>query len=398
LAINSSFAPIFADSLRCGCPYSQSELQFCVSKESSFAYNGSSTLHSRAPSWIRESLTATHLSCLDFDFVTFEQKYTIKGGPVFRDSSGQEITPDIFPFIGGGSIERISDVSIQLSGNNDVDCPIPSDFNQTDIIIQIKMPNNCPIDFINRIKQSDCLGKFNFRRIGLFIGHSDIGYPSCSTATGSNFGAHPEPEYPSNSCVYVANYDAINHNPLVHPIHLGLTTAHWIKEQIQTLCKIVDNVWQAPPFPSKWVLVAFNANTNHAERNKALQSVQRLQQEEPKQGEWITFSLGSSFEGTINLMLEHKFVLSPAGRGLDTHRTLEALMMGRIPIVRWSPNICSLANLPVLRILEWDDLTWDLLLSTWDRQLALGFGSFNTRKMFMPYWADELKNCMKKHV
>ena len=60
-------------------------------------------------------------------------------------------------------------------------------------------------------------------------------------------------------------------------------------------------------------------------------------------------------------MIQHKFVLSPHGNGLDCHRTWEALALGCIPIMRSSPLNPMFEGLPVLIVKEWRDVTPELL-------------------------------------
>jgi hypothetical protein len=76
-------------------------------------------------------------------------------------------------------------------------------------------------------------------------------------------------------------------------------------------------------------------------------------------------------------MLNHRFVLAPYGRGYDSHRILEALMLGRIPIVRWTPYVCAYEGLPVLRIRSWSELTWELLETTWIQQFEQYYDQTN---------------------
>ncbi|HEY2411100.1 MAG TPA: tetratricopeptide repeat protein [Pirellulaceae bacterium] len=57
--------------------------------------------------------------------------------------------------------------------------------------------------------------------------------------------------------------------------------------------------------------------------------------------------------------LQHRFVLSPLGNGLDCHRTWEALCLGCIPIVRSSPLDKLWEGLPVWIINSWSDVTED---------------------------------------
>ena len=54
---------------------------------------------------------------------------------------------------------------------------------------------------------------------------------------------------------------------------------------------------------------------------------------------------------------ENRFVVSPAGNGLDTHATWEALLAGCIPIVPKSPLDPLFEDLPVWLIGSWSDVT-----------------------------------------
>lgn len=82
------------------------------------------------------------------------------------------------------------------------------------------------------------------------------------------------------------------------------------------------------------------------------------------------------------------FVLSPMGGGYDCHRTWEAFCLGCIPIVKSSGLDPLFADLPVLIVKNWSDLTRQLLDTT--------LRSFNTREFFMDklrleYWTDLIK-------
>jgi hypothetical protein len=60
-------------------------------------------------------------------------------------------------------------------------------------------------------------------------------------------------------------------------------------------------------------------------------------------------------------MIQHKYVISPHGNGLDCHRTWEALALGCIPIVRTSSLDPMFNGLPVLIVKEWSDVTAEVL-------------------------------------
>lgn len=90
------------------------------------------------------------------------------------------------------------------------------------------------------------------------------------------------------------------------------------------------------------------------------------------------------------------FVLSPAGGGLDCHRTWEALILGCIPIVRRFniPLENVYADLPVLIVDNWEDVNEELLKST-----IVNFNQrqFNYNKLMLKYWVDLIYS-YKQHM
>jgi hypothetical protein len=81
------------------------------------------------------------------------------------------------------------------------------------------------------------------------------------------------------------------------------------------------------------------------------------------------------------------FVLSPAGGGLDCHRTWEALILGCIPIVkRWNVPLEKVyLDLPVLIVDNWSDINEELLSNTLERFKTR---HFNYDKLKLKYWTD----------
>jgi len=85
-------------------------------------------------------------------------------------------------------------------------------------------------------------------------------------------------------------------------------------------------------------------------------------------------------------MCKNSFVLSPFGNGYDCHRTWEALCLGAIPIVRAKQFKSLFADLPVLNVDEWSDVTPELLQTTL-REFKQR--SFNYEKLTLKYWTDQ---------
>jgi hypothetical protein len=63
-----------------------------------------------------------------------------------------------------------------------------------------------------------------------------------------------------------------------------------------------------------------------------------------------------NFEGYIKELSTYKFCLSPPGRGVDTHRTWEALMVGTIPIMISTALDSLFEKLPVIIVKDWFEI------------------------------------------
>lgn len=66
----------------------------------------------------------------------------------------------------------------------------------------------------------------------------------------------------------------------------------------------------------------------------------------------------------------HRFVLSPAGQGLDCHRTWEALLLGAIPIVQRSSLDPLFSGLPVALVDDWEEVLDPQRRAVWLRELV----------------------------
>uniref|UniRef100_A0A383VCM7 Exostosin GT47 domain-containing protein n=1 Tax=Tetradesmus obliquus TaxID=3088 RepID=A0A383VCM7_TETOB len=88
-------------------------------------------------------------------------------------------------------------------------------------------------------------------------------------------------------------------------------------------------------------------------------------------------------------MGQYKFVLSPVGNGVDTHRTWEALLAGSIPIVESSVRDSMYEGLPVLIVKSWSDLSLPLLQSAYTNFTTAG-SSYRWEKLFAPYYLQQL--------
>lgn len=88
---------------------------------------------------------------------------------------------------------------------------------------------------------------------------------------------------------------------------------------------------------------------------------------------------------------QYCFVLSPAGGGMDCHRTWEALLLGCIPILRrLNPAFDKMfVDLPVLMVDHWTDITEDLLKKT---VAEFKTRRFNLEKLTLRYWVQQFNS------
>jgi hypothetical protein len=81
------------------------------------------------------------------------------------------------------------------------------------------------------------------------------------------------------------------------------------------------------------------------------------------------------------------FVLSPAGNGLDCHRTWESIYLDSLPVVMKGSLAASLtAQLPIWEVSDWDEV---LLASP--KKLLEKFAALRSRSLslaYSPYWQD----------
>eukprot|EP00808_Paulinella_micropora_P024045 g34877.t1 len=83
-----------------------------------------------------------------------------------------------------------------------------------------------------------------------------------------------------------------------------------------------------------------------------------------------------------------KFVVSPTGRGPDSHRTVEALLLGAYPIVKTSARDAAYHGLPVLIVQDWHNISSELL----DRTFRLFRRTqWEYKKLFLGYWARRIR-------
>ena len=95
------------------------------------------------------------------------------------------------------------------------------------------------------------------------------------------------------------------------------------------------------------------------------------------------WNASEDFEDYIKTLTKYKFCLAPPGRGIDTHRCWEALMVGTIPIVFSSSLNDLYENLPVIVIDDWNIINEEYLNKEYKTILQ---GEYNFEKLYTAFW------------
>jgi hypothetical protein len=106
-----------------------------------------------------------------------------------------------------------------------------------------------------------------------------------------------------------------------------------------------------------------------------------------KHFEWIN---KQPFEEYIETLKTYKFCLAPPGRGIDTHRCWEALMVGTIPIVESNTLNNLYINLPVVVVTDWTSITEEYLKITY--QQIIKEKNYDFDKLYTCYWKNKIFN------
>jgi hypothetical protein len=88
---------------------------------------------------------------------------------------------------------------------------------------------------------------------------------------------------------------------------------------------------------------------------------------------------------------KHRFVTSPAGKGLDTHATWEALLAGCIPIVPRSTLDPVFRGLPVWLIDSWAEVT-DEAVTAKGKEMQAEVEAYDWEKVFAYGWRKEFQS------
>lgn len=164
----------------------------------------------------------------------------------------------------------------------------------------------------------------------------------------------------------------------VFSVPIGIENDLWLKDKK----KIMERKLHEKKNYKSMVYCNHNVKTNPKERTKPYELL--------KDKEWATVHVGSNgqgFDNYIHNVYNHPFCIAPAGNGMDTHRIWECLYMNTIPIVIKNINNSFYADLPILFLEDWDELSEKFLFNSF---MEMSRAKWNINKLDFEYWRNEI--------
>tara|TARA_Y100000992_G_scaffold252443_1_gene184804 strand:+ start:331 stop:1278 length:948 start_codon:yes stop_codon:yes gene_type:complete len=108
----------------------------------------------------------------------------------------------------------------------------------------------------------------------------------------------------------------------------------------------------------------------------------------------FTWNKSEEFAKYMETLSTYKFCVSPPGRGIDTHRCWEALMMGTIPLLVSTPFNYLFNTLPVIIVKDWQTITPEYLEREYETILK-NIEQYDFSILYTNYWVEILSSKKK---
>ena len=184
---------------------------------------------------------------------------------------------------------------------------------------------------------------------------------------------------PGNVIHWFAQNVIIDH-PRIEALPIGLENNMWFRA-LRKRDRMIIKTYEPKEYKNL-VYMNYNIATNPRER----EPVFSLFKDKP----WVTAVKGTNgrdFDLYLDNLYHHKFIICPAGNGVDTHRFWEALYMKSIPVVKRNINNWFYRDLPVLYVNSWEDVTEELLNSAWP---LFTKGTYKMEMLTFEYWKNKI--------
>ena len=179
-----------------------------------------------------------------------------------------------------------------------------------------------------------------------------------------------------NLKAWFANNINIRH-PKLHAVPLGLPNE--VDYAIQGNTRAIHEVAQSPKVIKNLAYMNFKIQTFPAERRKVHDMFVDKQ--------WVTKGgLNCDVDGHKQYLKDiqsHKFCICPRGNGFDSHRLMEALYLGTIPVVKKCIAMEHFYDLPILFIDDWNDVTEEFLKVKYEEIMKR---DYDLSKLHVSHW------------
>jgi len=275
--------------------------------------------------------------------------------------------PSSYPFIAGDTFRAIADHIIDETNQ-----PFsPETVHDGDIIF---LKTDLIPDFFERLHPQITTNYILLTHNG---DHSPIFWASIECPPGKyNFIHYLEDPH---IIVWFAQNADLKH-PKLRPLPLGIANRYWEHGTIETFQRALSS-------PISWedklprVYINFSLATNRQERLNALNYC--------KQQSFCDIAPRTKHTQYLDTIKRYRYVLSPAGNGVDCHRTWEALLVGSIPIMKHSLLDSLFEDLPVIFVDDWSEVTEDFLAK---KYRTICSSQYNYATMYADYWIQEIKS------
>ena len=134
------------------------------------------------------------------------------------------------------------------------------------------------------------------------------------------------------------------------------------------------------------------SNTTPAPFYKAHTNIRKIAEDELLENGYKQLE-GKPFEEYLEELSKYKFCISPPGRGIDAHRTWEALMVGIIPIVLRCDSMNNLFEfLPVLMVDHYSEVTDEYLNKKYEEMTnSTQIEKYKFEKIYTGWWVSEIR-------
>ena len=180
------------------------------------------------------------------------------------------------------------------------------------------------------------------------------------------------------------NGEIAKHSKFVH-IPIGMANRDWPFGNVDTFQKYVDS--KDSQIKTHLLFMNYTIQNHYNERFPLFRLLGYSS---------FVFRTGKKlFKDYLADIVTCKFVVSPRGIAIDTHRTWESLYLGVYPIVRSSTINPLYEDLPIIVVKKWEEVHEDFLNQ---KYAEFKQKTFPMEKAYLNYWLKKITACKEAYL